>query len=100
MSSTDPLSLSHQELLIVVLQQQRQIEELLAHIVSLQAEIERLKGAAPPSAAPFAKGSRKANPQRPGRKPGQGPFTYRLPPESQQLCGPPLQVLATASCCP
>src|ERR1700688_4833780 len=45
----------------------------------LRAEIEQLKRRS--GAAPFSKGTRKPNPKRPGRKPGQGFFRFRNPPE-------------------
>jgi len=56
-------------------------EELIALILELREEIERLKRSQHRSAAPFSKGERKADPKRPGRKPGKGPFTHRSAPE-------------------
>src|SRR5664279_6288495 len=67
-------SLSRDELIALILKQQRLIEEL-------RVEIERLKRSQHRPAAPFSKGQRKAHPQRPGRKPGQGPFARRAAPE-------------------
>jgi transposase len=67
-------SLSREELIALVLEQQRLTEEL-------RAEIEKLKRSQHRSAAPFSKGRRKADPKRAGRKPGQGPFTRRSAPE-------------------
>jgi transposase len=67
-------SLSREELIALILEQQRLIEEL-------RVEIERLKRSQHRSAAPFSKGQRKAHPKRPGRKPGQGPFARRSAPE-------------------
>ena len=58
-------ALSRQELIQIILNQSRMIEQL-------RAEIEELKRR--DSAAPFSKRTRKSNPQPPGRKPGQGPF--------------------------
>jgi transposase len=74
-------SLSREELITLVLEQQRLIGEL-------RAEIETLKRSQQRSAAPFSKGQRKADPKRAGRKPGQGPFTRRPAPE-----GPPSQTV-------
>lgn len=70
----DVESLSREELIALILEQQRLIEEL-------RAEIERLKRSQHRQAAPFSKGQRKANPKRPGRKPGQGPFARRTTPQ-------------------
>jgi transposase len=67
-------SLSREELMALILEQQRLIGEL-------RDEIERLKRSQQRSAAPFSKGQRKAHPKRPGRKPGQGPFARRSAPE-------------------
>lgn len=63
-------SLSREQLIALILDQRRLIEEL-------RAEIESLKRSPHRSAAPFSKGKRKAHPKRPGRKPGQGPFARR-----------------------
>jgi hypothetical protein len=57
-----------EELLQIILDQHRLIEQL-------RTEIEQLKKRG--SAAPFSKGTRKANPKAPGRKPGQGYFRFR-----------------------
>ena len=54
---------------------------------SLKAEILRLPEevrASKRPTAPFSKGTRKANPKKPGRKPGQGPFVRR----AQTVPGP------------
>lgn len=83
-------SLSREELIQVILQQQRLIEQL-------QTEIERLKRGG--SAAPFSKGFRKPNPKRPGRKSGEGPFLRRAQPAdvaAQEL----ITVAVTVICCP
>ncbi len=75
MSPEAPLTdLSREELIAVIREQQRVIEQL-------REEIERLKGSGYRSAAPFSKGKRKNNPKPPGRKPGQGYFRFREVPE-------------------
>jgi transposase len=66
----DLASLSREELIALIEEQRRLIGELTA-------EMERLKRAQNRSAAPFSKNKPKADPQRPGRKPGQGPFLRR-----------------------
>ena len=83
-------SLSREELIRIILEQQKLIEEL-------RAEIEQLKRRG--SAAPFSKGSAKADPKAPGRKPGQGPFQRREAP----TVGPDhpiIPVVVREGCCP
>ena len=82
--------LSREELIQIIREQQRQIERL-------KAEVERLKRKV--SAAPFSKGIRKKNPQRAGRKPGQGRFARRSAPDlgtQQEAVRVPVQ----EQCCP
>jgi hypothetical protein len=79
-------TLERDQLIQVILDQHRMIEEL-------KAEVDRLKGRH--SAAPFSKGKGKANPQPPGRKPGQGFFRFRSAPES---AGPVVEVAAPCNC--
>ena len=75
MSPEAPLTdLSREELIAVIREQQRVIEQL-------REEIERLKRSGQRSAAPFSKGKGKSNPKPPGRKPGQGYFRFRTAPE-------------------
>lgn len=82
--------LSREQLLQIILDQQRWIEEL-------RAEIEQLKGRS--SAAPFSKGTHKSNPKPPGRKPGEGMFRRR--PEPQPVPGvEPIRVPVASRCCP
>jgi transposase len=65
-------SLGREELIQIILDQHRLIEQL-------RTDVEQLKKRA--SAAPFSKGTRKKNPKAPGRKPGQGYFRFRKEPE-------------------
>lgn len=65
--------LSREELLAL-------IRELLGQIEELKAENERLKRGQHRQAAPFSRGEQKANPKKPGRKPGQGVFAHRSAP--------------------
>jgi hypothetical protein len=55
-------SLSREQLMQIILDQHRMIEQL-------RAEIEQLKRRS--GAAPFSKGTNKPNPKPPGRKPGR-----------------------------
>jgi len=56
------------------------IQELVRQNAELREEIERLKRGTHRQAAPFSKGTRKADPKPPGRKPGEGPFLRREAP--------------------
>jgi hypothetical protein len=65
-------SLSREQLIQIILDQHRMIEQL-------REEIEQLKRRG--GAAPFSKGTNKPNPKPPGRKPGQDFFRFRKAPE-------------------
>jgi len=90
LSPEAPLNeLSREELIALFREQQRLI-------AALRAEIEELKRSQGRPAAPFSKGP-KADPKRPGRKPGQGPFLRRAAP----LHAPTETVAAQVpECCP
>src|SRR4051794_9349268 len=78
------------------------VEELLAENAALKAQIDRLARDAKRQAAPFSKGQRKAQPKRPGRKPGRGRFTFRTLPTPDQWTEPPIEVRLpdpAGSCC-
>lgn len=91
MADIDSLnSLSRDELIRIILEQQRQMEKL-------RAEIEQLKRRG--SAAPFSKGTRKAKPKRPGRKPGQGVFRHREGPAAAAN-RPVTRVKVSVTSCP
>jgi transposase len=83
-------SLSRDELIQIILDQVRMIEQL-------RAEMEQLKRKG--SAAPFSKGTRKPDPKPPGRKPGQGFFRFRGEPE-QTAPVETIRVPVTADSCP
>jgi transposase len=90
LSPEAPDQLSREQLVELLLEQQRLIEEL-------RAEIERLKRAQVRQATPFSKGEPKPHPKRPGRKPGQGRFAHRAEP----LLPPTETVVAQIPpCCP
>ena len=79
MSAEAPLTeLSREELIAVIGEQQRVIEQL-------REEIGRLKRSGHRSAAPFSKGKGKSNPKPPGRKPGQGYFRFRTANQLRRL---------------
>jgi transposase len=83
-------SLDREELIRIILEQQKLIEQS-------RAEIEQLKRRG--SAAPFSKGPSKANPKPPGRKPGQGPFLRRDAP-AVGPDQPVIPVVVRERCCP
>jgi transposase len=83
-------SLSREQLIQVILDQHRMIEQL-------RAEIEQLKRRG--GAAPFSKGTSKPNPKPPGRKPGQGFFRFRNAPE-EAGGAEVIAVPVAAPCCP
>jgi len=82
-------SLGREQLIRIILDQHRMIEEL-------RAEIEQLKRRS--GAAPFSKGTHKTDPRSPGRKPGQGYFRFRNAPETAEENEP--VVVAVGGCCP
>jgi transposase len=83
-------SLDRDELIQIILDQHRLIEQL-------RVEIEQLKRRG--GAAPFSKGTRKTDPKAPGRKPGQGYFRFREAPSPvQALEATPVTV--AEPCCP
>ena len=68
------------------------VEELLAENAALRAQVDQLARDSKRQAAPFSKGQRKAQPKRPGRKPGHGRFTFRTLPTPDQWTAPPIEV--------
>src|SRR3954465_7524489 len=68
------------------------VEELLAENAALRAQLDQLARGSKRQAAPFSKGQRKAQPKRPGRKPGHGRFTFRTLPTPDQWTAPPIEV--------
>ena len=83
-------SLSREELIRIILEQQKLIEQL-------RVEIEQLKRRG--SAAPFSKGSSKTDAKPPGRKPGHGPFLRREAPTVAPH-QPVIPVVVRERCCP
>lgn len=78
----------------------QQVADLAAKLKAALAEIERLKRSGKRQATPFSKGTRKADPGRPGRKPGEGPFRFRVAPAPESVTGPPVAVPVTEPDCP
>ena len=76
------------------------VADLAAKLEAALAEIERLKRGGRRQATPFSKGQHKPDPQRPGRKPGEGPFRFRTAPAPEAVAGPPVAVPVRAAACP
>ena len=85
-------SSSRDDLIRLIVDLQRQVEELRKEIETLRRKDKR-------SAAPFSKGTRKKDPKRPGRKPGQGEFSRRQAPAAASS-GPPVDVSVEETMCP
>jgi transposase len=85
-------ALDRAELIRLILELQRQNEQLRKQVEELRRKQHR-------SAAPFSKEKHKSNPQRPGRKPGQGPFCRRRAPQTT-TSPPPTEVPLSQSHCP
>jgi transposase len=83
-------TVSRAELIEIIVELRRQVEEL-------RRENEDLRRRQGGSAAPFSRGTRKANPKSPGRKPGEGPFLRREEPAG--AIGETIAVPGEA-CCP
>ena len=103
----DIASLSWEELLALVAEQQQQITQLqgqlakaTATIESLQVEVERLTREKKRQAAPFSKGTRVSKPKRPGRQPGSGTFSFRQAPKPEEITESPVEVPVTLEACP
>ena len=92
--------LGREELLALVLQLQRKLAELEASVQNLRAEVDRLTRENKRQAAPFSKGTRISQPKRPGRKPGQGTFSFRQRPRPEEITEPPVDVPVTLGSCP
>lgn len=91
--SSDLEHLSREELI-------GRIRTLEALVLELRSELDRLRREGKRQAAPFSKGERKANPGKPGRKPGQGPFRYRTRPDPSEITEPAVFVPVSEPACP
>jgi transposase len=103
----DIASLSREELLVLVAEQQQQIIQLhgqlaeaMTTIKTLQVEMDRLKREQKRSAAPFSKSTRVRQPKRPERKPGSGTFSFRQAPQPGEITEPPVAVPVSQETCP
>jgi hypothetical protein len=99
-SSENPDLLSREDLLALVIQLQRQVAELSATVEELRAENAQIQRGAKRQDAPFSRGTRTRQPKRPGRKPGQGTFSFRQAPRPEEITEPPVNVPVTLEACP
>jgi transposase len=76
------------------------VDELVAENAALRAQRDQRTRDAKRQAAPFSKGQRKAQPKRPGRKPGRGRFTFRTLPRPDRWTAPPIEVRLAEPVCP
>ncbi len=103
----DIASLSREDLLRLVAEQQRLIDQLQSQVTTLTTTIEALRAknaqlrrSTKRQAAPFSKGTRVSKPKRPGRKPGSGAFSFRQAPQPEEITEPPVDVPITLEACP
>src|SRR3954470_2927891 len=74
---------TYDELFDLTRRQARQIDQLRAEVERLKAELEQSRRAGKRQAAPFSKGTPKADPKPPGRKAGHPPRHRPAPPPEQ-----------------
>jgi transposase len=79
---------------------QEQVAELAASNQGLVTENEQLKRGGKRQAAPFSKGTRSQDPKQPGRKPGEGTFSFRRAPRPEEITEPPVEVPVILEACP
>ena len=79
---------------------QERLAELRNQIASLRAQLDQAHRRGHRQAAPFSKDQRQDHPKRPGRKPGQGRFSFRDPPDPGWATEPPVEVGLTEPVCP
>ncbi|HZA25159.1 MAG TPA: IS66 family transposase, partial [Dehalococcoidia bacterium] len=76
------------------------VTELSTRNQALVAENDQLQRSAKRQATPFSKGTRTREPRRPGRKPGEGTFSFRQAPRPEEITEPPVDVRVTLESCP
>src|SRR5436189_1973986 len=91
-SDPSPAELSREEWAALVAQLRQELAALSARVAALQAENEalraeneRLRRSGKRQATPFSTGRRVKEPNKPGRKRGEGPFRSRSAPPVQQV---------------
>jgi transposase len=106
-SSEDIALLSREELLALVAELQRQVTLLQQQVAGLtdsnqklRGEVDQLTRQSKRQATPFSKGTRSKQPRRPGRKPGEGRFSFRQAPGPEEITEPPVNVPVALESCP
>lgn len=79
---------------------QERLAEFRNQITCLKAQLDQAHRRGHRQAAPFSKDQRQDHPKRPGRKPGQGRFSFRGPPDPGWATAPPVEVGLTEPVCP
>jgi hypothetical protein len=92
--------LSRGELTALVVNLTSTVERLQTEVQALREENEALKRKGHRQAAPFSKEKPKTDPKPPGRKKGEGVFTYRRAPHSDEITEPPVDVPVRRRGCP
>jgi len=72
-------------LIALVMELREQNARLAAEIAALKRRLEEKERSSKRQAAPFSKGGKKANPKKPGRKPGEGKFSRRDLPTEEEI---------------
>lgn len=78
-------NLSVPELIEIILQQQTLMDRLGQRLAELEQQVEQLQRAGKRQATPFSRQQTKADPKAPGRKAGQGHFSYRTTPAAETV---------------
>jgi transposase len=91
------LRADNQRLHAIIRTQQQEIQGLSERIGKLEEALADARRAGKRQAAPFRRRERKTAPKRPGRRPGQGPFTRREPPSEDEI---DRVVDVPLTCCP
>lgn len=81
----DPRDARIAELEAQLRQRDARIAALAGQVAALQEQVLAAQRAAKRQATPFARRKRNSNPQKPGRKPGQGPFASRPRPAPEHV---------------
>src|SRR3990172_10638862 len=97
--SPDPRDVRLAELETQLRQREALIEQLQQRLTELEQRLAEMERAAKRQATPFARKRRKENPKRPGRKAGQGRFTSRSRPTSDQVVETQAQPLDACPTC-
>src|SRR3989338_2220803 len=95
----DPRDVRLGELEAQLRQRDALIEQLQRRLAELEQRLAELERAAKRQATPFARQRRKANQKRPGRKAGQGRFTFRSRPTPDQVTATHEQALDACPRC-